>query len=116
MDESEQPFIQVGIHLIDPERDKAIGFRTQEGNIVDLSQMRSSGEPDFMTSHIITAYPGTGEIDSKYARLKRKLEAGKEYTVEYIEHNKGKIAVIGSAVLLIAAGAGITVHRFKKDK
>jgi len=112
--EREEPLLRTSGHDVDPARDESFAVESPEGNVVRFEALRLSDDPDFMTANMTTTGAGNEYTDSRYVRLGRRVASAKEHTVEFLEPRKGKIAIIGTAVLVIAASAGIAVRRFKQ--
>lgn len=56
----------------------------------------------------------TQKIVAHEAILPKKLEVLKQHSMDIVSRQKGKIIVIGSVALTLAAGTGLLVRRLKK--
>ena len=109
--ESEE--IRLGVHNIDPTRDMSISAKDSEGRAVSLSDFRTenNGEGDENILARVGYTTKDGEFQAEEVRMSKRVVAAGKTTMEVVQRNKGKIAVVGSVVVAIAAGTGLLIRR-----
>jgi len=109
--ESEE--IRLGVHNIDPTRDMSIAAKDLEGREVSLSDFRTenNGEDDENILARVGYTTKDGEFQAEEVRMSKRIVAAGKTTMEVVQRNKGKIAVVGSVVVAIAAGTGLLIRR-----
>ena len=109
--ESEE--IRLGVHNIDPTRDMSISAKDSEGRAVSLSDFRTenNGEDDKYVLARVGYTTKDGEFQAEEVRMSKRVVAAGKTTMEVVQRNKGKIAVVGSVVVAIAAGTGLLIRR-----
>lgn len=108
----EPDIVRKGVHEIDSDIDMAITGHDLNGRRVEFSEFRPTNDESTVLSRVM--YHGeSGEIVSEHAIIKRRIVAAGETGVDFVKHHKGKIAVVGSAVIMVAASTGFLVRRFR---
>lgn len=110
--ESEE--IRLGVHNIDPTRDMSVSAKDSEGRAVSLSDFRTENNGEDDDEHVLARVGYTtkdGEFQAEEVRMSKRVVAAGKTTMEVVQRNKGKIAVVGSVVVAIAAGTGLLIRR-----
>ncbi len=108
--------VTTGHHVINVERDMSISGQDVNGGTFQLSAFRRDKDSDDGQSVTANALykPVDGELISDEVRLKTRIKAFGNTTMEVIERNKGKAVVVGSLVVGLVAGAGLLVKRRRR--
>lgn len=95
---TEQTLNVTGIHNETGEEVIFESFRTTEEGVVSILRLND---------------PTNRETILHEVKIPGKIEVIKTHTLEVVTRNKGKIAVIGSIVITLAAGTGLVVKKLK---
>ena len=114
MDEPEHIDLRTGTHKIDPATDLQVNAASMDGGTIQLDAFRAiEGDDVHVVGHVLSA-DADGQVIEGQAIMPKKLEAAKAHTVEFFHTKKGKVFIVGSAVLTIAAGTGMIIRQFNK--
>jgi hypothetical protein len=91
----------------------SIAAKDLEGRAVSLSDFRTenNGEDDENILARVGYTTKDGEFQAEEVRMSKRVVAAGKTTMEVVQRNKGKIAVVGSVVVAIAAGTGLLIRR-----
>ena len=114
MDDPDNIEVRTGAHEIDPATDLQVRAEATDGGTIQLDAFRAiPGDDKHVAGHVLSA-DADGQVIEGQAIMPKKLEAAKAHTVEFFHTKKGKVFIVGSAVLTIAAGTGMIIRQFNK--
>lgn len=112
-DNTEQ--IRKAAHSLDPMADMSVHIQDTEGRGYVMDTFRRFPDRTGTVLGRLTPLDGeVGEHTGDEVIMPAEFEVTKPHLFEYVRRHKGAFITIGSAVITIAAGAGILVRRHRK--